>query len=117
MTSGAMTGDLSSYLVLLLVGFLPNEVWRVLGIVIGRGLDEKSEFVIWVRAVAVAVLAAVIAKLILVPPGALAGVPLAVRLGAIGCGLLAFVLVRRSVFAGLVVGETTLIAGGLLFTP
>jgi len=89
----------------------------VLGIVVGRGLDEKSEFVIWVRAVAVAVLAAVIAKLILVPPGALAGVPLAVRLGAIGCGFLAFVLVRRSVFAGLVVGETTLIAGGLLFTP
>jgi len=117
MTSGAMTGDLASYLVLLLVGFLPNEVWRVLGIVVGRGLDEKSEFVIWVRAVAVAVLAAVIAKLILVPPGALAGVPLAVRLGAIGCGFLAFVLVRRSVFAGLVVGETTLIAGGLLFTP
>ncbi len=89
----------------------------MLGIVVGRGLDEKSEFVIWVRAVAVAVLAAVIAKLILVPPGALAGVPLAVRLGAIGCGFLAFVLVRRSVFAGLVVGETTLIAGGLLFTP
>ena len=100
---------------LLVVGFLPNEVWRVLGIVVGRGLDEKSEFVIWVRAVAVAVLAAVIAKLILVPPGALAGVTFAVRLTAIGCGFLAFVLVRRSVFAGLVVGETMLVAGGLLF--
>jgi Branched-chain amino acid transport protein (AzlD) len=78
MTSGAMTGDLASYLVLLLVGFLPNEVWRVLGVVIGRGLDEKSEFMIWVRAVAVAVLAAVIAKLILVPPGVRRGAPLGV---------------------------------------
>ena len=108
--------ELSPYLVLLLVGFLPNEIWRVLGVWIGGGLADDSEFVVWVRAVAVAVLAAVIAKLILVPPGALAGVPLAVRLTAIGLGFLAFLLVRRSVFAGLVVGESALVVGGLLFS-
>ena len=110
-----MTGDLHSYLVLLLVGFLPNEVWRVLGLVVGRGLDENSEVLIWVRAVALAVLAGVIAKIVLVPPGALATVPLAVRLCAIALGFLAFLLVRRSVFAGLVAGEATLIIGGTLF--
>jgi branched-subunit amino acid transport protein len=115
MTGAAMTGDLWSYLVLLVVGFLPNEVWRALGIVVGRTLDEKSEVLIWVRAVAIAVLAAVIAKIVLVPPGALASVPLVVRLCAIACGFLAFLLVRRSVFAGLVVGETALIVGGTLF--
>ncbi len=40
--------------------------------------------------------------------------PLAVRLTAISCGFLAFLLVRRSVFAGLLVGEAVLIAGGFL---
>ena len=96
--------ELSPYLVLLLVGFLPNEVWRVLGVWIGGGLSEDSEFVVWVRAVAVAVLAAVIAKLTLVPPGALAtAVPLTVRLASIACGFMTFLIVRRSVFAGLVV--------------
>jgi hypothetical protein len=110
-----MSGELAPYLVLILVGFLPNEIWRVLGLVVGRGLGEDSEVIIWVRAVAVAVLAAVIAKLTLVPPGALAAIPLAVRLSAIACGFLAFLAVRRSVFVGLLAGEAALIAGGLLF--
>jgi hypothetical protein len=110
-------GELSPYLVLLLVGFLPNEIWRLLGIVVARGIDEDSELIIWVRAVAVAILAAVIAKLIVLPPGALASVPLTVRLGAITFGFVAFLLVRRSVFAGLVVGEAALIAGALVFAP
>ena len=64
---------MSPYLVLLLVGFLPNEIWRLLGVWSARGIDEDSELIVWVRAVATAVLAAVIAKLTLVPPGALAG--------------------------------------------
>jgi hypothetical protein len=108
-------GELSPFLVLILVGFLPNEVWRMLGIVVARGIDDDSELIIWVRAVAVAILAAVIAKLTLVSPGALATVPLTVRLAAIACGFLAFLLLRRSVFAGLVAGEAALIAGALLF--
>jgi hypothetical protein len=68
-----------------------------------------------VRAVAIGVLAAVIAKLTLVPPGALAVAPLAVRLTALACGFLTFLVVRRSVFAGLIVGELTLFVGSFLF--
>jgi hypothetical protein len=103
-----MNGELHAYALLLLVGFLPNEIWRMLGLVVGRGIDEDSEFFMWARAVAIAVLAGVIAKIILLPPGTLASVPLAVRLGAIACGLLAYLLVRRSVFAGVVAGEIVL---------
>jgi hypothetical protein len=110
-------GTLSPYLVLILVGFLPNEIWRLLGVIVARGIDEDSELITWVRAVAVAILAAVIAKLVVVPPGALASIPLLVRIGAITCGFIAFLLVRRSVFAGLVAGEAALIAGAFLFGP
>jgi branched-subunit amino acid transport protein len=106
--------ELWPYVVLILVGFLPTEIWRMLGLVVARGLDAGSELVVWVRAVAVAVLAGVIAKLIFFPPGALASVPLAVRLTAIACGFAAFVLVRRSVLAGVLVGETVLVVGALL---
>jgi hypothetical protein len=114
-----MTGwiDWHTYLVLILVGFLPNEVWRVLGLMLARGLDEGSDILVWVRAVATAVLAGVVAQLIFFPAGALAAVPMSVRVGAALCGFLAFLLIRRSVFAGVVVGEAVLLAGALLLVP
>ncbi len=102
------------YLVLILVGFLPNEMWRMLGLLIARGLDDQSEIVIWVRAVATAILAGVIAKITLFPPAALASVPLTVRVTAIACGFVVFLAVRRSVFAGVAAGETALVLGALL---
>ena len=107
--------DLSPYLVLVAAGFLPNEVWRMLGIVVAHGLDEGSELVIWVRAVATGLLAGVIAKIILFPPGVLADVGLAIRLSAIAAGFAAFLLVRRSVFVGVVAGEAVLIASAFWF--
>jgi hypothetical protein len=109
------TVELSSYLVLILVGFLPNEIWRALGLLLARGLNEDSEIVIWSRAVATAILAGVIAKLILFPTGALTTIPLAVRLTATACGFLAFVSIKRSIFAGVLVGEAVLLIGGFIF--
>jgi hypothetical protein len=110
-----MSGGLQAYALLLLVGFLPNEVWRMLGLVFAHGIDEDTELFMWARAVATAVLAGVIAKILLFPPGALAGVPLIVRLCAIACGFVAFLLVRRSVFAGVAAGEVVLILGALAY--
>ena len=103
------------FLLLILVGYLPNEVWRVLGLVLARGLNEVSEIVVWSRAVATAILAGVIAKLILFSAGALAEIPLAVRVTAAVCGFLAFLAVKRSVFAGVLFGEAVLLLGGYLF--
>ena len=107
--------ELSPYLVLILVGYLPNEIWRVLGLVLARGLNEDSEIVVWSRAVATAILAGVIAKLILFSSGALGSIPFTVRIGAAVCGFIAFLIVKRSVFAGVIVGEVALLLGGFLF--
>jgi hypothetical protein len=107
--------ELWPYLLLILVGYLPNEIWRVLGLVLARGLNEDSEIVVWSRAVATAIIAGVIAKLILFAPGALAEIPLGVRVGAAVCGFLAFLLAKRSVFAGVLAGEAALLLGGFLF--
>jgi hypothetical protein len=109
-----MSSSLWPYVALVLAGFLPNEIWRWLGFVLARGIDEGSELLVWVRAVATAVLAAVIAKLTFFASGALASVPLALRLAAVGAGFLGFLLFRRSVFAGVATGEAVLILGALL---
>ena len=111
-------GDLSPfapYAMLILVGFLPNEVWRMLGVVFARGLDEDSQIIVLARAVATAILTGVVGKLVVFAPGALAGVPLWVRLGASALGLIAFALFRRSVFAGVVVATAAIMAGMLAF--
>ncbi len=56
-------GDWHALLVLLIAGFLPNEVWRMIGLWLGAGVDEGSDLLVWVRAVATAILAGVIAQI------------------------------------------------------
>jgi branched-subunit amino acid transport protein len=108
---GRFLGDWNALLVLLIAGFLPNEVWRMLGLWLGGGVDEGSELLVWVRAVATAILAGVIAQILLSPPGALASVPGSLRYGAVATGFAAFILTRRSIFAGVVCGEVMMVIG------
>ena len=108
-------GEWAPYAMLILVGFLPNEVWRMLGIVLARGLDEDSQVIVLARATATAILTGVVGKLVIFAPGALAGVSLSVRLGATALGLVAYLLARRSVLAGVVVATLALMAGMLVF--
>jgi hypothetical protein len=99
------------YLFILLAGGLATDVWRWLGVVAGGRLRDDSEALIWVRAVATALVAGVIGKLILFPTGALAGAPLAIRFVAAAAGFAAFAAARQSVFVGVVTGEVVLLAG------
>jgi Branched-chain amino acid transport protein (AzlD) len=107
--------DFWPYIVLILVGFLPNEVWRMLGIIASHGIDEGSELIIWVRAVATAILTGVVGKLVVFAPGALATVPVTVRIGSAALGVVAFLLIRRSVFAGVATATLAIVAGVLVF--
>ncbi len=104
-------GDWQALFLLVIVGFLPNEVWRMVGLWFGGGVDESSEVLVWVRAVATAILAGVIAQILVRPPGALAAVPDALRYGAVVAGFAVFLLARRSIFAGVACGEIVLLAG------
>ena len=106
------TFELWPYLVLVLVGFLPNEVWRFLGLVLARGLNEDSEIVLLSRAVATALITGVVAKLIVFASGALLTIPFSMRFGATLGGFMGFVVFRRSVFAGVAIGEVLLLIGG-----
>lgn len=104
-------GDWHALVVLVVAGVIPNQVWRMLGLWLGAGLDEGSDLLMWVRAVATAILAGVIAEILVHPPGALASVPDLLRYGALVAGFFVFMLTRRSIFAGVVSGEVVMLVG------
>lgn len=106
---------LYAYLLVILAGFLPTDVFRFAAVLFSRRLDEDSEALIFVRAVATALLAGVIARLVLFPAGDLAGVPLWLRLLTIAAGVAAYLLFRKSVFAGVIVAEVVIVGGAILF--
>jgi hypothetical protein len=108
---GNFLGDWHALVILLVAGVIPNQIWRMLGIWFGGGIDEGSELLVWVRAVATAILAGVIAQILVHPPGALASVPGALRYGAVAAGFAVFMVTRKSIFAGVAGGEIVLLAG------
>lgn len=105
----ASFGPFWPYLLVILIGVLPTEPWRIAAVLFSRGISDDSELLHWVKAVATTLLAGIVAKLILSPSGALATIPLALRVGAVVAGVAAFYLARRSVVAGVLIGEAVLI--------
>jgi hypothetical protein len=111
-----MPDALWPYLVVILAGFLPNEAFRVAGVLFGRRVDEGSELFVWIRIVAVALLAAVVSKILFSPPAVLATVPLWLRLLAVASGLAAYFGLRRSLVLGILAGEGVLVGGAWLLS-
>lgn len=98
------------FVAMLALAGAPNLVFRAMGVFLSRGLDEGSEALAFVRAVASALLAGVVGKLLAVPPGALAQLSFPTRIGCFALALAAFFAFRRSLIAALAVGEAALIA-------
>jgi hypothetical protein len=99
------------YLILLGIAVVFHEPWRWLGVVLGRSLDIDSPVFAWVRAVATALVAALIMRLMLFPAGALGAIPTGVRVGAFAIGLAVFFLGGRKMAYGVIAGAAALIAG------
>jgi hypothetical protein len=110
----ALDGPWWPYLALLLFAVLPTEIWRWLAIVFARKIDPASPVLEWVRCVATALLAGVVAKLVTAPPGALAEMPFALRFGALGLAVGIVLFKRRLILPAVLAGEALLIGGGLL---
>jgi branched-subunit amino acid transport protein len=101
------------YLALILFAVLPTEIWRWLAVAFARRLDEQSPWLEWVRLVATSLLAGVVAKLVLTAPGALAGVPLVIRLAALAVAVTVVLLSRSKVILAVLAGEAVLIGGAV----
>lgn len=83
------------YLYIAVAGWLATDLWRWAGVILGNRIDERSEILNWVRAVATALVAAVIAKLVFFPTGTLETSPLWLRLGAVVFGGFCFFFAGR----------------------
>ena len=101
------------YAFILVAGGLATDLWRWLGVLAGGRLRPDSELLVWVRAVATALVAGVIGRLILFPAGALVETPLLLRVSAAAFGWLVFRAAGGSVLAGVVAAEAALIGGWL----
>ncbi len=100
-----------AYVFIAVAGWLATDIWRWLGVIAGNRLREDSEALNWVRAVATALVAAVIAKLILYPTGVLAQSPLWLRMAAVILGAFGFFLGRQKPAAGIATAIAVLAAG------
>lgn len=102
------------YLFIAVAGWLATDIWRWLGVLVGNRLKEDSAALVWVRSVATALVAAVIAKLIIYPTGALQEVPVALRLVAVAGGFFAFLAGGKRIWVGIAVALGLLAGGQLL---
>lgn len=96
----ALGHDTPTYLMLFIAGYCATQPWRWLGVVLSQGVEEDAEILVWVRAVSTALVAGLVSRMILIPAGALAGVPLEIRLGAFALGVTVYFLCRKSLAAG-----------------
>jgi len=101
------------YAAILLLAAAPTHLWRILGVLMAGRLSEESEIFVFVKAVATALVAALIARLILYPSGPLASLPMAVRVAAAGTGFAAYVLLGRRLALGIAAAELVILAAWL----
>jgi branched-subunit amino acid transport protein len=98
----------SSLLAVVLVGAAASYMWRALGVALSGRIDADGPVVRWVGCVAYAVLAALIARMILLPVGSLGDTPVSIRLVAAALALGVFYLARRHLLIGVLTGGISL---------
>lgn len=99
------------FLFILVGGWLATDSWRFLGVYFGGRISDDSEALVLVRAVATALVAAVIGNLVMFPSGALAETSAVLRVGAMAGGFAAYLAAGRRVPVGILVAEAILLAG------
>ena len=85
------------WITVLAAGLAATYVWRWLGVLLVKRIDPRSPALLLVRAVATALVAALVARMVFFPSGLLAQTSLATRLAALGCGLAMWRLGGRKV--------------------
>ncbi len=103
--------EIGVFAFILIAGTLGTDIWRWLGVFGGKQLSEESEALIWVRSVATALVAGVIASQVLYPGGVLAGTPITLRIGAAVAGFAVFLALRKNMVAGIAVALAVLAVG------
>lgn len=114
MTLPGVWGEWGGYLAFFLAGFVVSEPWRWAGAIVGRTIDPHGDVFTWVRAVSTAIVAALCARLIVFPTGALAGSSLWLRIVALALGVAVYLASGRRMGPGIAVSLLALLGGSVL---
>ena len=96
---------------ILIAGWVATDMWRWLGVLLGNRIEETAEILVYVRAVATALVAAVIAQLILFPSGALAETSTQLRIVATVVGFIAYIMLGNRIWIGVAAALGVLLTG------
>jgi branched-subunit amino acid transport protein len=83
------------YLAILVAGFLPTYAWRLAAVVLVRRINPDSAVLQWVRCIANALVAALVVRLIMSPPGLLAQTTLTTRVAGLAVAVACFYIIKR----------------------
>ena len=92
--------------VILVLASLGTYAWRALGVLLSGRLHEGSPMFRWVSCVTYAMVAALVVRIIVLPIGVLAQVPLSYRLLASGSALAIMWLKKDGLVAAIVTGTS-----------
>ena len=104
----------NSFLYILIAGVAANAVWRLAGLALSSGISEEGPVIAWVKAVSTALIAGLVARIVIFPPGALAQISMPVRVGAFVLGIAVFYAARRHLGLGILAAVLSLISAHLL---
>jgi hypothetical protein len=109
-----MTAPSQTLLYIFVSGAASTAVWRIAGALLSSGMAEDSAILAWVKAVSTALVAGLIARIVMFPPGALGDIATPIRLGAFALGAAVYFLAGRHLGLGVIVSTAALIAAHLL---
>jgi len=112
MTFDSFDTSLWPFVFIFLAASLPTQMWRWAAVLFASDIDSNSEWLVLIRCVSTALVAAVVAQFIVFPTGALAEVPVLLRIASAALGFAVY-LKTYHLFAGIVAGEGALIIGYL----
>lgn len=95
---------------LLAAGIAVTYLWRGLGVALAARIDPAGSTFHWITCVSYAMLAGLVARMIVLPIGALEATPLIDRVAALALGFVAFYLCRRNYLPGVAVGFVCFLA-------
>ncbi|MEJ2174780.1 MAG: AzlD domain-containing protein [bacterium] len=106
---------MNTLIVLVIACALATYVWRGLGAAISGRVRAEGPLFTWLGCVAYAMLAGLVARIVIMPLGALEATELWQRLGGAAIALAAyFLLTRKNLFVGVIAGGVAIVGLHLL---
>jgi branched-subunit amino acid transport protein len=94
---------------LVIAASLATYLWRGLGVALSGKIEVESELFSWIACVAYAMIAGLIARMLLMPSGALAETVLVDRLVACAIGIVVYRLTRRNLMLAVGAGVAAIL--------